>query len=118
MLPVGDVFGEYQNPSYIPAGCLPRTNFPANPRSKTALTIPTVILGSQCLSFKSTAMYLFPALGNVGKHFVMRASQHLRSIHGVVCTPAVAHLQIAHLAVEHRHSRRHGFDEDFQQFLL
>src|SRR5215471_9112436 len=114
---MGDVFGEDQNASDTPAGRLPRANFPTNPRCDAAWTIPTVFVGPQGLSRESAAMNFLPVQGDVRKQFVMGTPQGLRSIHPVICAPAVAYLQVAHFTVEHRHSRRYVLDENLQQFL-
>src|SRR4029077_19692235 len=61
---------------------------------------------------------IFRPVGNVRKKLVVRVSHNLRSIYSIISTPALAHLQIAHLPVEHRQSSWHVLDEYFQQYLL
>src|SRR6516162_2434936 len=115
LLAVSNVLREDENPPGHTVDIEPRANFPTHPLG-TVFTIPAVF-GLQCFSLKTTAMHFFPVLGKVRKKFVVRTSLYLSTIDGVVCTPAVAHLEIAHVTVEHRHSRWCVLDEDFQQFF-
>src|SRR5215469_15699555 len=77
---VRNVLGEDENPSGQPVATPPRTNLPADPRS-AVLTIPTIFVGSQCFSLKTTAVHFLPVVGNVREKFVVRASQYLRTVH-------------------------------------
>src|SRR5262249_58413102 len=108
-----NVLGEDQNSSYTPGRRLPRTNLPANPRN-AACTIPAVFIGSQGFSFEGTAVNFSPPLRHIRGNFVVRTSQYLRSFYTVICTPAVADLQVSHVTTKHRDTRgEHSFAKIF-----
>ena len=116
LLALADVLDKDENPTGDPVETPPGTNLPAEPRG-TVRTIPAVFLAPQCFSSDTTPMHLFPPVGKVRRNFIMRAPQYLRTLNRVVCTPAIAHLEVAHVTVEHRDSRRRVLDEDFQKLF-
>ena len=106
-----NVLSENENPSGQAVRAVPpRANLPAKPRG-AAFSVPWVFVGSDGFARKSTAVQLLSS-GRVCQEKCRNAtSQLLGAVDAVVRTPAIAHLDVAHVTVEHCHSGRHVFNE-------
>src|SRR4051794_993234 len=117
-LPRGDVLGKDKNSFWQSLATSPWPNLPAYPCCAALGSITTIFFGAQRFSGKPTKMELLPSLWDVGENFVMREAYNLRTVKRVIRTPALAHLDIAHITVKHGDRRRHMLDECPQQLFL
>ncbi len=66
------------------------------------------------LAGEPAAVELLPAFGDFGEHLVVRASEDVAVTQAVHGAPTAAHLEVAHLAVEHRQRHRGVLEEQSQ----
>ena len=110
---LGNVLGEDDNATDAAVRSPPGMDLPAEPLDGEIRADETVFLAIQVFPCQRAPMQRLPAIGDLGKHIVVRAADHV-GVETEIVKPAMAGRDVTHVAIEHGDRSRSMFNEEVE----